>query len=260
MSITAAKWRTRSRRWAPQNGLMHRCAMYGSSRTTSPPHTGQFAGIFHPGFGSLTLTISGITSPARWIDTRAPTYTPFSLTCASLCMVTLRIVTPPTTTGLTCATGVSTPVRLRRAGGVERVRDRLQVAAGGHVGVDLAHAARGGVARVDEPRLARGLHLAVELLEARDREVDLTPDLEHVGQALGRRDVQGDAADRAHVGGDVLARGAVAAGGRALEPPLGVGHAHRQAVDLELGAVDDLVADRRSQPFVEGADLALVDG
>src|SRR6266568_5090097 len=44
MSSTAAKCRSRSRRWAPQNGLMQRCAMYGSSRTTSPPHTGHVAG------------------------------------------------------------------------------------------------------------------------------------------------------------------------------------------------------------------------
>ncbi len=73
MSMTAAKWRRRSRRCAAQNGLMQRCAMYGSSRTTSPPHTGHFFGIRQPGFGSLTLTISGITSPARWIITRAPT-------------------------------------------------------------------------------------------------------------------------------------------------------------------------------------------
>jgi len=33
--------------------VMQRCAMYGSSRTTSPPHTGHLAGIFHPGFGSF---------------------------------------------------------------------------------------------------------------------------------------------------------------------------------------------------------------
>ena len=111
MSMTAAKCRSRSRRCAPQNGLMQRWAMYGSSRTTSPPHTGHLAGIFQPAFGFLTLTISGMTSPARWIKTFAPTYTPFSLTWASLCIVTLRIVTPPTTTGLTCATGVRTPVR-----------------------------------------------------------------------------------------------------------------------------------------------------
>ena len=73
MSTTAAKCRKRSRRCAPQNGLMQRCAMYGSSRTTSPPHTGHFAGMRQPCFGLATLTISGITSPARWIVTFAPT-------------------------------------------------------------------------------------------------------------------------------------------------------------------------------------------
>src|SRR5256885_15549515 len=66
---------------------MQRCAMYGSSRTTSPPQTGHFAGMRQPCFGVLTLTISGMTSPARWMITFAPTYTPFSLTCASLCIV-----------------------------------------------------------------------------------------------------------------------------------------------------------------------------
>src|SRR5882762_352297 len=128
-----AKWRRRSSRCAAQNGLMQRCAMYGSSRTTSPPHTGHLAGIFHPGFGSLTLTISGMTSPARCMTTRAPTYTPFSLTCASLCIVMLRMVTPPTTTGLTCATGVRTPVRP-----TWRARDKPQLELLGET-VDLDH-------------------------------------------------------------------------------------------------------------------------
>ena len=152
------------------------------------------------------------------------------------------------------------PLRLRRPCRVERVHERLQVAAGGDVGVDLADAARGGVARIDEARLARRLHLAIQLLKPGDREVNLTAHLEHVGQALRGRDLQRHAADRAQVGGHVLAGRAVAARGRALEPALGVGQADGQTVDLELGAVHDLVADRGPHAPVEGPDLGLVEG
>ncbi len=73
------------------------------------------------------------------------------------------------------------PLRARRSGWVERVHEGLQVARRGHVGVELADAAGGGVARVDVALPARRRHLLVELLESLQREVDLAANLELVG-------------------------------------------------------------------------------
>src|SRR5258706_409279 len=75
------------------------------------------------------------------------------------------------------------PLRPRLARRVQRVHERLQVARRGHAGVDLAHAAGRGVARVDEARLARNLHLPVQLLEPSDRELLRRP----AANALRRR-------------------------------------------------------------------------
>ena len=151
------------------------------------------------------------------------------------------------------------PLAAGGAGGVERVQERLQVAAGGDLGVELAHAAGAGVARVHVRGPAGGLHLPVQLLEAGQREVDLPPDLELLGQPPGRADRQRDAADRAHVGGHVLAGEPVAAGGGAHQAPVAVRQAHRQAVDLELADVRDLVAGDGPDPLVPGPDLLLLE-
>src|SRR6184192_2376091 len=45
----------------------------------------------------------------------------------------------------------------------------------------------------------------------------------------------------------------------ALEAPLRVGEADGQAIDLELGAVHDLVADRGADALVEASDLGLIE-
>ncbi len=77
------------------------------------PHTGHAAGICHaaPDPCAVTPTILGITSPARSISTRSPTFTPSRAISSRLCSVMCSMVTPETCTGATTATGVSAPVR-----------------------------------------------------------------------------------------------------------------------------------------------------
>ncbi len=105
-----------------------------------------------------------------------------------------------------------------------------------------------------------GLHLSVQLFKGGDRKVDLSPHFENVGHAGDRRDAQRHAADGAHVGGDVFAHRPIATGGGSLEPALRIGEANCEAVDLQLGAVLDLVADSRARALVKSADLVLVEG
>ena len=118
----------------------------------------------------------------------------------------------------------------------ELVGPERQLPAGGDRGVLLAQRPGGGVAGVDErPRAGLGL-APVELVEARDRHVDLAPHLDHLGRAA-RRSSRGDGADGGHVGGHVLADLAVAPGRGPHQPPALVEQAHGQAVDLELAGV-----------------------
>ena len=80
------------------------------------PQAGQAAGISQivsvPSRASTTaLTTSGITSPARWRTIVSPTRRSLRLISSMLCRVALRMVVPPTKTGVRRATGVSVPVR-----------------------------------------------------------------------------------------------------------------------------------------------------
>ena len=59
----------------------------------------------------MTLTISGMTSPARRTKTWSPTRTSFRFSSSGLWSVARETVTPPTCTGVRKATGVSAPVR-----------------------------------------------------------------------------------------------------------------------------------------------------
>ena len=103
-------------RCAGQYGFGQRATTSPSSRTASVPHTGQLVGISQivsvPSRASTTaLTISGMTSPARWRTTVSPTRRSLRRISSMLCSVALRTVVPPTTTGVTCATGVRAPMR-----------------------------------------------------------------------------------------------------------------------------------------------------
>jgi hypothetical protein len=119
------------------------------------------------------------------------------------------------------------PLAVSRAGRVQRVHERLQVAAGRHPGIELTNAAGARVAGIHERLAAGRLHLPVQLLELGDREVDLAADFERLREPFPRPQGERHAADGPDVGGDVLAHQAVASSGGADQPAPGVGQAHR---------------------------------
>ena len=95
---------------------VQRQALSPSSRTTAAPHSGQADGkvnsrswpVRRSGSG---FTTSGITSPARRMSTQSPTRMSLRRSSSSLCRVARETTAPPSFTGSTSATGVSTPVR-----------------------------------------------------------------------------------------------------------------------------------------------------
>ena len=126
-------------------------------------------------------------------------------------------------------------------------------------GIELAQAARGSVARIRECLLAaRGL-ARVQRCEGTTGHEDLAPRLEHGRQVLAAQ-LDRHRADRPHVDGDVLAPRAVATGGSLHEAALLVAQRDREAVDLGLGRVGDLL---HVEPFprapVEVEDVLLAE-
>ena len=128
----------------------------------------------------------------------------------------------------------------------------------------LAQRAGGGVARVDEEPLSRvGLAL-VHGVEVGDGHVDLAAHLEHVGvRAPGVGQLCGHVLDGGDVGGDVLARHAVAPCGGLHETTLLIHERHGDAVDLGLAREGQRVeVERRvgpAQAVAPGAQLVLVE-
>ena len=111
---------------------------------------------------------------------------------------------------------------------------------GGDGGVELAHGAGGGVARVREKGFAALGPLRVHALETALRHIDLAAHFEGRGRITGEG--EGDGADGAEVGGDVLAATAVAAGSALDEGSPLVGQGDGEAVDLRLGGEGEVVA------------------
>ena len=139
------------------------------------------------------------------------------------------------------------------------VHERGQVTVRRDLRVLLAKAAGGGVARVGERLLAVGLGGGVERLEAGFGHVAFAAQLDggigvaDAGQGAVAQ-TQRHVLHRAHVHRDVLARGAVAARGRADKAAAFVGERHRRAVDLQLAhqfrdGAEELLDAR--QPFVK---------
>ena len=124
-------------------------------------------------------------------------------------------------------------------GDTDAVAEHRQRPRGGDVGIELAQAAGGAIAGIDDGPLAGGEGAFVEGAEALDGHVDFAPHLK-----LGRgvvRQPRGNRADGADVGGDVLAGFAVAARGAAHQDAVLVQKAHRHAVDLRLAGIGGLV-------------------
>ena len=109
---------------------------------------------------------------------------------------------------------------------------------------------------------ARAL-LFVQALETLEGQVDLAADLEAFRESVPR-EPERNGTDGAHVRGDVLAPRAVPARCRHREPPALVPQADRNAVELGLGDVLDLLPFPELEPLahapVEVGDSRLVEG
>ena len=106
---------------SPRDGqalLGQRCMTSPSGLTISAPQSGHFFGIRNRlvpfACGSTGPTTWGMTSPARWTMTVSPWRMSLRLMSSSLCSVAWETVTPPTSTGSSCAHGFSAPVRPTR--------------------------------------------------------------------------------------------------------------------------------------------------
>lgn len=114
----------------------------------------------------------------------------------------------------------------------------LQRAAGGDFRIKLAQATGGGVARVGE-RLATGFGLGgIEPVETGLAHVHLAAHLQHRRPALTLQ-LERNVAHGAHVGADVFAGGAIAAGSALHQLAIAVQQAHGQAVELGFTAEVD---------------------
>ncbi len=140
------------------------------------------------------------------------------------------------------------------AGLAHGIGEQRQRPPGGDLRVELAQAAGRGVARVGE-HLVAGLGLR----RVHRQEVGLGH--EHFAADLDQRrgmalQPQRQGFQRAQVGGDVLALGAVTAGGAAGEATVFVGQVDRQAVDLGLPHEAQHGVGRQAQePAGAGAEL-----
>jgi hypothetical protein len=143
----------------------------------------------------------------------------------------------------------------------EEVGVEVEAALGGDGGVEHAHASGGGVARVGEAGEPGGLALLVQPLEGLGGHDDFAAHLELRRQPRffqrRRRDGERHGADGAHVGGDLLAHLAVAAGQSqgqlrlALLLRVGlVAQGHGEAVQLEFADAGDFLVPAE---FVDAA-------
>ena len=112
-----------------------------------------------------------------------------------------------------------------------------QLAFGGFAAVLLFQRAGGGIARVDISGQSLRLLLAIELKES----LFVKENLSAHGQPPRRRaplgnnrNAQGDRANCLHVGGDIIAKLAIAAGGRADQDAVFIADDDRQAIELGL--------------------------
>ena len=120
-----------------------------------------------------------------------------------------------------------------------------------HGGIELAQAARCGIAWIGKQRLALLLARLVELREDRAGHEDLAADDEMVRRAV---QMHGNGADRLEILRHVLADAAVAARCTADERAVHILQRNGQAVDLRLDAVDG-VRHALAHPAVKFADL-----
>ena len=142
-------------------------------------------------------------------------------------------------------------VDVQRVGIGDGIDKGGQVAARRDLGILLAQAAGGGVARVGEGVAALGIGLFIQTNKAALGHIDLAAHLNGalaVGTHVDKRrlgQVHGNILDGAHVERHVLARGAIAACSCTYEGAVLVGKGHAQAVDLELAGIGDATGAER---------------
>ena len=112
----------------------------------------------------------------------------------------------------------------------------LQRTPGRDPGVELADAAGGGVARIDEGFLTLRERLRVEAFETRVGNIDLAAHFQPLRDAPPRK-AQWHAFNGADIGGDVLAGDPVAAGRGPREHAVFIEQADREPVELGFGGV-----------------------
>ena len=120
------------------------------------------------------------------------------------------------------------------------IGEEAERARGGDARVLLAQRAGGRIARIGEDGVAGRLLPLVEREKRLLGHVDFAAHLADVGHVAAFQLLR-HVFQRADIGGDVLALGAVAAGRRGDELAALIAQRHRQAVDLRLGGEIDLV-------------------
>ena len=142
-------------------------------------------------------------------------------------------------------------VDVQRVGIGDGIDKGSEIAARRDLGVLLAQAAGGGVARVGEGVATLGIGLFIQTNKAALRHIDLAAYLDGtlaVGAHMSERrlgQVHGHILDGTDVERHVLARGAIAARGRAHEGAVLVGKRHAQTVDLKLAGIGDAAGTER---------------
>ena len=142
-------------------------------------------------------------------------------------------------------------VDVQRVGIGDGIDKGGKIAACRDLGVLLAQAAGGSVARVGEGVATLGIGLVVQTNKAALGHIDLAAHLNGalaVGAHVGERrlgQVHGHILDSTDVERHVLARGAIATCGRTYEGAVLVGKRHTQAVDLKLAGIGDAAGTER---------------
>ncbi len=126
----------------------------------------------------------------------------------------------------------------------DRVENRLQRTLGDECGVKLLQRAGSSVARVLEERFAGFFALRVEFFEIFNSHKCLAANLEASGRMFHVQ-LQRDGANGLEIGGDIVARGAVAAGRADRELPVFVANGDRHAVDFRFEDVFDLLVGQK---------------
>ncbi|OPZ83916.1 MAG: hypothetical protein BWY76_02065 [bacterium ADurb.Bin429] len=119
----------------------------------------------------------------------------------------------------------------------QRVAEDGEFARGCYAGIELAHRAGGGVARIGEGRFAALLTLSVDAVELGAGEVHLAANLDDAAQVGNRAQPQRHGGDGADIPRDVLALHPVAAGGGGDQRAVHVGERHREAVNLQFADI-----------------------